>query len=180
MSGDLQPIVEHVELLLSELAESLQAGPRIRIVHRFQSAGTICKAGEEVWAILLGYRGREVLLALPLALRLLLNYLAETRHIPQSAAQIVAGLRRSAFYAKHGANSGAPSTRRFSRSGIKEYVKRIRGALQRAFRDVGLDLDPGDVLISKGTVGNEVQYQLRARVEWTHVPEDRTNGWSRR
>ena len=46
--------------------------------------------------------------------------------------------------------------------------KRIRAALQLAFREAGLELDPQRVLVSERTVGNEVGYRLRATVEWVH------------
>ena len=109
---------------------------------------------------------------LSLALRQVVNYLAETRRIPQSATQIAAGMRRSAFYVKHGMNSGIPSRRKISRSAVKEYVKRIRKAFGLSFRKIGLDLDPKRVLVSKTTMGNEVHYQLRARIEWVHLGSD--------
>ena len=134
-------------------------------------AGTLCRSGEEIWGISLGWRERETPLPLSLALRQVLNYLAETRHVPQNASQIAAGMRRSAFYIRHGMNSGMPSRRKISRSAVKEYVKRIRQALALAFCAVGLHLDPNRVLVSKTTLGNEIHYQLRARIEWVHLGE---------
>jgi hypothetical protein len=68
-------------------------------------------------------------------------------------------------------NSGVASTRKISRSAIKEYVKRIRRALALAFSEAGLHLDSSRVLVSKTTMGNEVHYQLRARIEWAHLSE---------
>jgi hypothetical protein len=82
--------------------------------------------------------------------------------IPQSATQIAAGMRRSAFYVKHGLNSGIPSKRKISRSAVKEYIKRIRKAFDLSFLEIGLDLDPKRVFVSKTTMGNEIHYQLRA------------------
>jgi hypothetical protein len=69
-------------------------------------------------------------------------------------------------------NSGIPSKRKISRSALKEYVKRIRKAFGQSFREIGLDLDPKRVLVSKTTVGNEIHYQLRARIEWVHLGSD--------
>jgi len=172
MCGDFRPIAERAELLLAELAWFSQTGPELRIVHRFQIPGTNCQAGEEIWAISISHRGQEKVLPLSLALRQVVNYLAETRHIPQSATQIAAGMRRSAFYVKHGMNSGIPSKRRISRSAVKEYVKRIRKAFGLSFCEIGLDLDPKRVLVSKTTMGNEIHYQLRARIEWIHLGSD--------
>jgi hypothetical protein len=171
MCDKFEIIAERAEVLLTELAELVQAGPTLRFVHRFQLPWTTCAAGEEIWAVFIIHRGREIPLPLSLALRLVLNYLAETRHIPQSATQIAAGMHRSAFYVKHGMNSGVPSRRRISRSAVKEYVKRLRSAIRIACRYAALDFDPGEVLVSRRTVGNEIRYQLRAAVQWVHINE---------
>jgi hypothetical protein len=176
MSDDLRIVARRAATLLLELAELSQAGPQIRIVHRFHKPETECQAGEEVWAVHLVSRGPDIVLPLSLAVQLLLDYLARTRHVPQSATQIMAGLRTSNFYRRHGANSGTISRRRFVRSAIKEYVKRIRNALDIAFGDAALPLDSKRVLISKDTVGNETHYQLRARIEWMHIDTERCAG----
>jgi len=146
-------------------------GPRFRIVHRFREPGADCLPGEEISLIVLIHRGREYLLPISLALRILFDYLARHRRLPQNAVQIVSGMQADAFYVRHGANAqtGARQTRRFSRSAIKEYVKRLRRLLQVAFREAGLKLDPFAVLVSKPTEGNEVHYRLRATVEWIHL-----------
>jgi hypothetical protein len=172
MFADLRPLAERAEFLLAELAGLSQSGPVLRIVHRFQKIGTDCQPGEEIWAISVINRQREAHLPLSLALRQVLNYLAETRHLPQSATQITAGMRRSLFYTKHGMNSGVPSKRKISRSSIKEYVKRIRAGFEIAFREVALDMDSKRVLVSKTTMGNEIHYQLRATIQWVHVGDD--------
>jgi hypothetical protein len=172
MYADLRCVAEQVEVLLADLVELAQNGPRLRITHRFHVAGTLCRSGEEIWAISLICRGRETAVPLTLALRQVMNYLAGTRHIPQSASQIAAGMRRSEFYARHGMNSGVPSRRKISRSAIKEYAKRIRRALALAFSEAALHLDPSRVLLSKATMGNEIHYQLRATIEWVHLGED--------
>lgn len=176
MSDELRIIAYKAEVALLELRELLQTGPDLRIVHRFWQPGTECLPGEEVWAVFLVLRGREVRLPLSLAVRLLLNYLAETKHIPQSATQIVAGMRRSDFYARHGSYSGVPSRRKISRSAVKEYIKRLRMALNVAFREAALGLDPKHVLVSRKTTGNEIQYQLRAAIQWVHVADDHSLG----
>jgi len=179
MYADLRCVAEQADVLLAELTQLAQNGPRLRITHRFQLAGTLCRPGEEIWAISLICRERETPLPLSLALRQVLNYLAETRHVPQNASQIAAGMRRSAFYIKHGMNSGVPSRRKISRSAVKEYVKRIRRALALAFGEAGLRLDPNRILVSKTTMGNEVHYQLRAAIEWMHLGESSPHDNSR-
>src|SRR3989442_16297 len=83
-------------------AELDNNGPRFQIIHRLHKAGTDCQPGEEVAAVFLLNRGHEILVPLPLSLRLVFNYLAEWYRIPQSATQIAAGIHASAFYSKHG------------------------------------------------------------------------------
>lgn len=173
-------VMAQAELALLEVRELANNGPQFRIVHRFHKPGTDCQAGEEIWTISLIHRRFETRLPLSLALRQIVNYLAETRHVPQSATQIAAGVHRSAFYTRHGMNSGVRSKRKVSRSAIKEYVKRIRRALGSAFREAGLHLDPKRVLVSKATVGNEIHYQLRATIQWVHISDTGFRGLIRR
>lgn len=167
ISLDLTQVVYKAEFLLLERSVLEQSGPTLQIVHRFRARGFGCLPGEEVFQVFLLYRGRQILLALPLALRLLINYLAIHRYTAQSATQIAAGMRTH-FYQKHGLNSGILSRRKISRTAVKEYVKRIREAFGAAFDEVGLTLRPATVLISLKTLGNEVLYSLRATVKWVH------------
>jgi hypothetical protein len=169
MSNELLRVTWKAEVLVSELRGLLQSGPIIRIVHRFREPGAQCRPGEEVWAAFLIVQGKEIPLRLTLALRLLLDYLARSKHVPQSAAQIAAGMRASEFYLRHSANGGVISRRKFARSSIKEYVKRVRRALEVAFSDAGYQFEPSRVLVSLSTFGNERLYQLRARIELVHI-----------
>ena len=171
MYADLKPIADKAEVLLLELSEMIQNGPRFRIIHRFRKAGTECHAGEEVAAVHLLHRGRAIPLPLPLALRLVFDYLARHHHMPQSASQITAGMRVSPFYVRHGLNAGVLSRRKISRSSVKEYVKRIRKAMLVAFRESQTTMNPPRVLVSMNTVGNEAQYRMRAVFEWLHIDE---------
>lgn len=169
MSNELLRVAWKADVLVSELRGLLQSGPIIRIVHRFREPGTQCRPGEEVWAVFLIEQGNEIPLRLTLALRLLIDHLARTKHVPQSAAQIAAGMRASEFYLRHGANGGVILRRKFGRSSIKEYVRRIRRALELAFSDAGYQFEPSRVLVSLTTFGNERLYQLRARIELIHI-----------
>jgi hypothetical protein len=168
MSFDLRPIVYKAEYLLLERSILASFGVRLQIIHRFRIADVRCHDGEEVAAVLLVHGSRSVQIGLSLALRLIVDYLARHRNIGQSASQVAAGIRTSSFYRNHGANSGASSRRKISRTAIKEYVKRIRRALSSALREVGLDVNPTQILVSHRTEGNEVLYKLRAAVEWLH------------
>lgn len=166
--GEVRQILAAVDRSLAELRE-YHTGPSFKIVHRFQSALLDCGPGEEVWLICLVHRGREFPLPLSLSLLLFFDYLARTRHVPQLASQIVAGLEGSEFYRRHGANAGVVQKRRFSRSTVKEYVKRTRQALASVITEADLPIMPDDVLRTECTVANESRYRLKAHVEWVHL-----------
>jgi hypothetical protein len=176
MSGDdFRPVAEKADVILLERSDLMRIGPRFLIIHRFRAPGTDCAPGEEIAAVSLIFRGRETPVRLPLALRLLFDYLARYRHMPQSATQIAAGMRAAVFFQEHGANSGVLSLRKIARSSVKEYVKQIRNfALPRAFRKVHPVWDPKRVLVSEETAGNEILYRLQAMVEWSHPEEPYT------
>jgi hypothetical protein len=171
MSVDLRPVIYKAEALLLERSLLVSSGPRFLLIHRFRIKGTLCGAGEEVFAIFLLHRGRRIPVSLPLALRLLFDYLARHCYVGQNASQIAAGMRASAFYRNHGINSGEVSRRKFSRSAVKEYVLRIRRALETLFVQVSVPLDPSNIVVSEQTEGNEVLYRLRAMVRYLHCDE---------
>jgi hypothetical protein len=127
--------------------------------------------GEEVVKVSLIHRGREFPLRLSLASRLLFDYLAQHRRLPQDAKQIQAAISTDAFFTNHGANakSGKKQTRRFRDLSIKEYAKRIRRSLAKALCEAGLRFNPNAVLRSEKTESNHVSYRLRGSVEWIHV-----------
>ena len=167
------PLLRTIDLVLAEQRELAAGGPDLTIWHRFQEPGTLgCKPGEEIWLVSLGWIGRHIPLKLSLALRILIDYLARHRHVPQSASQIEAGIRSDLFYAKHGSNVKTVSgqSRAICRSAVKVYVQRFRRAIGIAFLDAGLMLDPNLVLVSETTDGNEILYRLKAKVDWCHIP----------
>lgn len=169
---DMVPILRGVERLLFEIVSLEHNGPHILIVHRYRLrvCGSGCQAGEEVSQVVLARGSRQANIHLPLGPRLLFDYLARSKYIPQSAAQISSSMRFSQFYSQHGRNSGILSIRKISPQSVKEYVKRIRKALGETFEEAGLPMDPKSILASH-PVSNEVRYNLRARVEWLHVGE---------
>jgi hypothetical protein len=173
MSPDFQHVLRTAELLLLELDRLDHRGPEFTIIHSFRIAcdGAKCQAGEEVSRIVLGSRGKQTIVPLALATRLVFDYLARTRHLRQTATQIAAGMRLKDFYRDHALNSGEPLVRKICRTAVKEYVKRIREALAVTFQKVTLPLDPMRVLVSEATDGNEVHYHLQASIEWLHVDE---------
>jgi|SRR5947207_11442522 len=144
MNDEFVDVVENVELLLFEI-KALRAGHAgFRITHRFHNPGSDCAPGEEAAAVHFMYRGREFYVRLTGILLLLFEYLARHSHLPQTAPQIVAGMRADPFFQRHGANvtSRVPQARKISRSCIKVYVERLRIALGQTFRDAHVTLDP--------------------------------------
>lgn len=164
-------LLHYCDLCFAELAALHSSGPYFRIVHRFHKPGTNCAPGEEIFAILLVYRGREYCLKLSLALRILFDYLARHSRLPQSAAQIEAGIRADRFYTQHAMTvmGMGKFIRSIPRSYVRVYIERLRSALAIAFQEACLSLDPQAVLLSQETVMNEVGYKLTATFEWIHT-----------
>jgi hypothetical protein len=164
-------LLHYCDLCFAELAALRSNGPHFRIVHRFHKPGTNCAPGEEIFAVYLVHRGREYPLRLNLALRILFDYLAHHSHLPQSATQIEAGIRASRFYAEHASNvmGHTTFTRSIPRSYVRVYIERLRTALEMAFQEAGLSVDPQTVLLKQETVMNEVGHRLRANFEWVHI-----------
>ena len=169
--SELMTIIEEVDVLVAEIRESNSAGPHFRILHRFHAPGSDCAPGEEVAGIYLIHHGREYFVRLPLALRLLFDYLAHHSRLPQSAAQIEAGIRADRFYKQHtnAVMGKGKFIRSIPRSYVRVYIDRLRSALEITLRDAGLAIDVRRVLLSQETVMNEVGYQLKATFEWTHI-----------
>ena len=141
------------------------------IVHRHRQRGGACLPGEEVIGVWLEQPG-EPQLRLSLSLLLLFDHLGKHRWISQTAAQIEATMRSDSFYLRHAANIRGTKklVRRISRSAVKIYIARIRIAMQLAFAEAGVALNPAEILVSHSTVSNAVGYRLHARVRWIHLP----------
>jgi hypothetical protein len=170
MGDDFAPIIEEIDYVLAEMAALKASGPCLHILHKLHEPGTDCCPGEEVAIVSLVYRAHEIIIRLSPAQSLLIDYLARCR-LPQSASQLEVGIRNDRFCARHGAKARTREkyARRIGRTSIKVHVERIRRALQDAFREAGVDLDPFQVLASETTTGNQVLYKLRAHVDWTHA-----------
>lgn len=169
-NDSLLSIIEEVDLLITELRELSACGPHFRIVHRFHQPGSDCAPGEEIFAVSLVHRGREYPLRLSLALRILFDYLARHSRLPQSAAQIEAGIRADYFYIQHAAAVMGRDrfARGIPRSYMRVYIERLRVALAMAFQDAQLPASPRSVLLAERTVTNETGYRLEASFEWAH------------
>jgi len=170
--NSLSPVLNIVDLLIAEMNHLRSAGPHFRIVHRFRMPGvTGCLPGEEVFAVFLVYRGREYQLRLSLAQRLIFDFLARHSRLAQSARQIELGIRADEFYKLHAKNAAGRTAvaRKIPRSSIKVHIERLGQALDVAFREAGLNVHPGTVLVRQDTAGNEVCFRLKATCSWSHI-----------
>jgi hypothetical protein len=166
MYAKFESIVEEIDVLVAERKELSAIGPHFKIAHRY-GQGTDCQPGEEISWVLLMHRSHEYLLPLSASLLSMFDYLSQHR-LPQNAEQIVRGMRH-AFYTQHGNNVNAGQARTISRSSVKVYIERIRRALQVAFNEAQMKLDPYAVLMSEPTETNEIRYRLKAHVERVHI-----------
>jgi hypothetical protein len=171
MRDNLDPIIDKVDLLLAELRVLRSIGPHFKIVHHFREPGSLCAPGEEIAAAYLMHHSHDFSIPLSGTLLIVFDFLAKHSRVTQGASQIVASVHADPFYRKHGANALtlAKLTRKINRSGVKEFMKRIRRALEQTFREAGLYLDPRAVLVSQATVTNQVGYKLRATFDWAHI-----------
>jgi hypothetical protein len=171
MNDSFAFVIEEVDFLVAELKERATVGPHIKIVHKYRQPGSDCAPGEEIAVAYVVHRARESFIRLSCPLLSVFDYLAHHTRLPQTAPQIVSGLRADPFYQKQGANAYTRGqlTRKIGRSSIKVYIQRLRAALGQAFRDAHLQLDPYKVLVSEDTSSNMAGYRLRATFEWIHV-----------
>jgi hypothetical protein len=161
MCARFESIREEIDVLVAERKELSAIGPQFKIVCRY-GQGPDCESAEEISWVLLVHRSHEYLLPLSDSLLCMFDYLSQHR-LPQSAVQIVRGMRQ------RGNNVNARKTHTISRSSVKVYVERIRRALQVAFNEAQLRLDPYVVLKSEPTETNEIRYRLRADVQRVRV-----------
>jgi len=165
------PVIDNVKLLIAEVNQLRSLGLHFRNVHRLRMPGTDCAPGEEVLAIFLVYRGHEYQLRLSPALLLLADFLLRNSRFAQTASQISTGIHASSFYSEHATNDHGRRQRmkRIPRTAIKEYIKRLHRALSLAFHEANLRIDPLDVLTVEESVGNQVLYRWKAKVEVVHL-----------
>lgn len=164
--GNPAMLVEAVEILLAETAQTLHSGPCFRIRHRF-SLGS-CAPGEEISVIELLQNGISFQLPLSLSSRLLFNYIAENRTLALDAFQIASGLN-GWFYREHGLNGGVRQTAKVRVARVKVLVQRIRRAMAATFEKAALTCNAYDVLRSFPAEGSKrALYRLRADIRWDH------------
>jgi hypothetical protein len=166
--GDFALLLDAIQVAMAEMEELHRNGPCFQIVHRY-SQGGCCAPGEEVSAILLAHRGTTFQLPLPIAQRLLFNFLADHRRIALDSSQIASGLTGEWFYRDHAANSGFRQVKKIRRPTVKVLIQRIREVLASTFESAKLRFDPSEVLRSCPAQGSRrVLYKLHGDVRWHH------------
>jgi hypothetical protein len=160
-------LLEAVDLLLSEMNNFERNGPCFQIIHRFSQGS--CAPGEEISTILLAYNSNLYQLPLALSQRFVFDFLAQHRRIGMDSSQIVSGLSSDWFYRDHAANSGHRQLKKIRRPTVKVLVQRIREAMESAFAEAKVKVDPYEVLCSCLAEGSKrVLYKLHADVRWQH------------
>ena len=163
-------VIRMARLLMAERAHLVARGPHFCIYHRYWEPETICTPGEAISDIELWHRTKRISVPLSLRQMLLFDYLARHQHLAQCAAHIAAHLSVDPFTRQHGAYAGARASlsKKVTRTAVREQIMRLRAGLRYAFREAGLNLNPGRVLISEQTTINEVRYRLKVSVSWEH------------
>jgi|HubBroStandDraft_5_1064220.scaffolds.fasta_scaffold23700_3 hypothetical protein len=169
------PVIETVSLLQAEISEMESGKLHFCIIHRFRMPGSDCMPGEEILAIFLLYRGREYQLRLSPALLIIADYLLRNGRYAQTATQISTGIHAGGFYAEHGKNGRRQRIQRIPRSAIRVYIKRLKLALEMAFGEANLCLDPKNVLLSEESVSNHVLYLWKAIPGVVHLDSTAAN-----
>lgn len=166
----LDPLLEVVDLALTERREREAKGPCLAILHRYWNAATICAPGEEIASVSLLSRQRSCQLRVSHRGRVMLDLLARNQHLGLTAEQIASLTRSERFYTFHGCNGSREGmlTCAISRSAVRVYVDRLRKEIARAANELHLTISPAKVIESLSTTSRETLYRLRASVVWQH------------
>lgn len=169
MSADLRPVMTRIELLFAERRALNEQGPHLKLFYR-PGDDRSSYTGEEIWAIAVVFRGKEVCLPLGDSMRHFMEYLCRTRHFPQSARQIATGVAGKA------SGTGNDRTarkrvigRKVRYKAVKTYIARARIALDYGFSELSIPLRSDQVLVSQCSVSNQVLYQIRVNVEAVRI-----------
>jgi hypothetical protein len=164
------PLVEAVEVVLTERRELEARGPCLAILHRLWNPQTICAPGEEIAAVHLVSRTRHCQLRLSNRGKVMFDLLARNSHLGINSQQIADLTRSERFYVFHGSNGSCVRTLRcdLSRSSVRVYIDRLRKEIARAAAELQLTITPSNVIESLATNSRETLYRLRARVIWQH------------
>ena len=165
-------LIEEVDFLLAEGRHLRARGVHLIVTHRDHVPGTICAPGEMIGEIALGGFLEPVSLGLAHMSLLLMDYLCRYR-MPLSALRIEQIMNTGPFYVHYAANKirRHQVIARPDRNTVRVYIGRIRKQMENVFREVGLNLDLRQVLVSEMTDSNVPIYKLKVTAEIAHAYE---------
>ena len=175
-NDEFASVREQVGFLLYLRQKLRTRGPHFWIMHRFHTLGLGCWPGEDIAGLWLSLGSVGEAVPMSVAMLIVFDYLAR-QHFPQTAQQIVLGIKADPFYRKLGFNASIHGGRtpKISLSELRVYVQRIRRAIERASRKAGVPLDGRAVLVSENTESNRTAYRLKGTFEWVHIDHPRSN-----
>ena len=165
----LNHLVKEIEFVLAERRNLRARGLHLIVSHLDHAPGTICAPGEMIGDIYLG--GLPIPTSLRLSqMSLLLMDCFCRYHTPLTASRIERIMISDPFYVSYAANRmgddqvfAKPDSRT-----VRVCVSRIRKQMEMIFQQLGLTLDPRQILISEATDSNVTVYRLKATVEFMH------------
>ncbi len=161
---------EELAFLLAERRDLQQRGLHFILTHFHHIPGTICAPGETIGDISLGGFPTPTSLGLSQMSLLLMDCLCRYR-MPLTASRIEQIMNSDPFYVDYAANQigykqiiAKPDSRN-----IRVCVPRIQKRMEPVFQELGLRVDPLQILTSEATDSNVIVYRLKATVEIVHV-----------
>ena len=154
------PILEEIEFLIAERNQIACSGPHLVIQYKSDKEGR-----RDIVSVRLIHHSRSFQIKLSFLGRIFVDFLAQRRHVPQTAAEIEAGI--DGLYAKDTTHPrGSRRRHLITRRMAKVYVQRLRSALGRTFQDAGLRTNPYRIVLSERSETNMALYRLRCTAEW--------------
>jgi hypothetical protein len=163
-------LIEEVDFLLA-LRRHIQArGIHLIVTHLDHLPGTICAPGEIIGDISLGGSPSPTSLGLSQMSLLLMDCLWRYR-MPLSALRIEQIMNSDPFYVNYAVNQighdqiiAKPDSRN-----VRVCAPRIQKRMGAVFHQLGLRVDPLQILTSEPTDSNAIVYRLKATVEIVHI-----------
>ena len=162
-------LLQEVEFLFAQQRHFRARGVHFIIEHHDHEPGTLCAPGEMIANISLsGPEPRS--LGLAHTSLLLMDCLFRYR-VPLSARRIEEIMNSDPFYVYYAANRIGRNQviARPDRHNVRVYYNRICRRLEAIIRDLGLNIDLHQILVTEMTDSNATVYRLKATFEIVHV-----------
>jgi hypothetical protein len=162
-------LIEEVDFLLAERRHLRARGLHLILEHLDHIPGPICAHGEMIGNISLGGLYEPVSLCFSHVSLLLMDCLCRHR-LPLSGRRIEQIMNTDPFYVHYAANriGHQQNIARPNSRTVRGYVSRIWKQMHKVFQEVGLKLDPRQILVSEPTDSNVILYRLKATIEIVH------------